>query len=135
MSETKDLAVNSGKDITVVQAEQLDQMNVVAKAVTKNIKKDRDKAEDLYAFMEDLIDINNDKSPGSREAMAKAVELKMKGTDQLIELLKIKAKLINPAKGVEVNINLGDYDEKRGSDTSSLISLVDDLKAETNENY
>ena len=127
MSETKGLTTEQQK-MTDVQVQQLDQMNIVAKAVTKNIKKDREKAEDLYAFMEDLIDINNDKSPGSRDAMAKAVELKMKGTDQLIELLKIKAKLINPAKGVEVNINLGDYDEKRGSDTNNLISIVDGLE-------
>ena len=80
--------------------------------------------------MQDLIDIDSDKSWATREAMSKALELKMKGTDQLIELLKIKAKLINPNKGVSVNVNLGDYDRKKGGDTSDLIDVTERLKKE-----
>jgi hypothetical protein len=65
--------------------------------------------------------------------MSKAMELKMKGTDQMIELLKVKAKLINPQKGLNVNINLGKFDDTKGGDTSELIDIVDQLDYEIDE--
>ena len=109
---------------------ELDQMNVIANKVVENINTDRDKSDEMYSFFQDLIDINGDKSGETRSAMTRALELKMKGTDQMLEILKVKAKLINPNKGSSININLGNYDEKRGSDTNDLIDLVESLKKE-----
>ena len=82
--------------------------------------------------MQDQIDVMSDKNPATREAMAKAVELKMKATDQMIELLKIKSKLLNPNKGSSVNINLGNFDPEKGSNTNDMITIVDNLEEDKN---
>jgi hypothetical protein len=93
------------------------------------VSDDRDRADELYDFMRDQIEIDGDKNPATREAMTKALDLKMKGTDQKIELLKIKAKLINPNKdGFNVNINLGNYDEQKGGDTNNMIDIANSFK-------
>lgn len=112
---------------------ELDQMNIIANKVVENINIDREKSDEMYSFFQDLIDINGDKSGETRTAMTKALELKMKGTDQMLEILKVKAKLINPNKGSSININLGNYDSKKGSDTNDLIDLVENLKRENNK--
>lgn len=128
--DNKELETQKENQIQNPQSEAIQQMNKLAKQVIGNIDTDRDKADELYDFMKDRIDIESDSSGGTREAMAKAVELQMKGTDQLINLLKIKAKLINPNKGTNININLGEYDEKRGSDTNQMIDIVESLQGE-----
>lgn len=117
------------------QSSQMDiaikQMNEITQFVVENIKDDRDKADELYDFMKDEIDISGDKNPASREAMAKAVELKMQGTTQMIELLKVKAKLINPQKAaLSVNVNLGKFDDNKGGNTSNMIDLVESIQFE-----
>lgn len=109
---------------------EIEQMNKVVEVVMDNIVSDRDTADELYAFMKDQIDIDGDHNPATREAMSKAIEHKMHGTDQLIEILKIKAKLINPNKGNNININLGEFDQKKGSDTGPMINIVENLKNE-----
>ena len=113
-----------------IQAKEIEQMNKVAKQVIVQVDDDRDKTDELYDFMRDQIEVDGDRNPATREAMAKALELKMKGTDQMIELLKIKAKLINPNKGTAININLGEYDQQRGGDTVSMIDIAQKLKKE-----
>ena len=117
-----------------IHAREIEQMNKVAKQVVGQVEDDRDKTDELYDFMRDQIEVDNDKNPATRDAMAKAMELKMKGTDQMIELLKIKAKLLNPNKGTNININLGDYDQQRGGDTNDMIDIAEKLRKETNGN-
>lgn len=137
--EIRDLQnVDKNKDLVAQEESPMDvavkQMNEVTEAVVTNIHDDRDKSDELYDFMKDEIDINGDKNPATREAMSKALDLKMKGTDQMIELLKVKAKLINPQKaGVSVNVNLGKFDDIKGGNTSSMIDLVENIQYEINE--
>ena len=128
--ESKELVEQkSEKSLLDVQKEQIDQMNMLAADVINQVHDDRDRADELYDFMRDQVDIDGDKNPATREAMAKALDLKMKGTDQKIELLKIKAKLINPQKdGFNVNINLGNYDDKKGGDTSGMIDIAEKFR-------
>lgn len=128
--ETKEVATTeSEKSLMDVQKEQVEQMNLIAQDVVNSVAEDRDRADELYDFMRDQIDIDGDKNPATREAMAKALDLKMKGTDQKIELLKIKAKLINPQKdGFNVNINLGNYDDKKGGNTNSMIDIAEKFR-------
>jgi len=120
------IAESSPMDIAIKQ------MNEVTTVIVENIKDDRDKADELYDFMKDEIDISGDKNPASREAMAKAVELKMQGTTQMIELLKVKAKLINPQKGFSINVNLGKFDDNKGGNTSNMIDMVESIQFEVN---
>lgn len=136
--ETKDLqTTDDNKDLVIAEESPMDiaitQMNEVSKAVVENIHDDRDKSDELYDFMKDEIDINGDKNPATREAMSKAMELKMKGTDQMIELLKVKAKLINPNKGISINIGLGKFDDKKGGNTSEMIDIVENIQYEVND--
>ena len=130
-NENKDLEPRKNNEIQEKnpQQEAIEQMNEVAKEVVTNIHNDRDKAQELYDFMKDRIDIEGDQSDGTRAGMSKALELQMKGSDQLIDLLKIKAKMINPNKGTNININLGDYDEKKGTDTTEMINIVERLNS------
>ena len=121
------------KELEIVEENPLakiyDQMSEIASVVVNNIADDRDKNDEMYDFMQSSIDIDGDKNPATRDAMAKAMELKMKGTDQMINLLRIKAKLINPNKpGFEVNINLGDYDKKKGGDTNEMIDIAEKFR-------
>lgn len=127
MADNKELAniEEQKKTLAEAHAKELEQMNKLAKEVMSNISNDREKSEELYEFMKDLIDQFDDKNPATREAMAKSVELRMKGTDQIIELLKVKGKMINPNKGTAVNINLGNYDEVRGGDTNDMIDIAE----------
>jgi len=123
--ESKDLEIQKNS-LLELQKQQIEQMNTIAKDVVDSVAQDRDRADELYDFMRDQIDVDGDKNPATREAMARALELKMKGTDQKIELLKIKAKLINPNKdGFNVNINLGEYDERKGGDTNPMIDIAE----------
>lgn len=137
--DIKDLQITGEeKDLVVSEENPMDvavrQMNEVSQVVVDNIKDDRDKSDELYDFMKDEIDINGDKNPATREAMARAMELKMKGTDQMIELLKVKAKLINPQKaGVSVNVNLGKFDDIKGGNTSDMIDIVENIQYEVND--
>lgn len=135
--ESKELQTNkenfSAEDD--IRTREIKQMDQVAKQVITQIDSDRDKSDELYDFMRDQVDIDGDRNPATRDAMAKAMELKMKGTDQMIELLKIKAKLINPNKsGLNVNINLGEYDTRKGGDTNDLISVAEKLRGEYSNN-
>lgn len=136
-TESKELQTTKENNIAPSEKSQMDialeQMNQVAQVVVENIKDDRDKNDELYDFMKDEIDINNDKNPATREAMSKAMELKMKGTDQMIELLKVKAKLINPSKGVNVNVNLGSYNDSKGGNTNEMIDIVENIDFEVGD--
>jgi len=130
MEETTDL-VEKETSLAEVQKQQIEQMNTIATDVVNSVSDDRDRADELYDFMRDQIEIDGDKNPATREAMTKALDLKMKGTDQKIELLKIKAKLINPNKdGFNVNINLGNYDEQKGGDTNNMIDIANKFRNE-----
>lgn len=132
MEENK-LPIQQEHSIIELQKQQLEQMNAIAQDVVESVSQDRDRADELYDFMRDQIDVDGDKNPATREAMARALELKMKGTDQKIELLKIKAKLINPQKdGMNVNINLGSYDEKKGSNTNEMIEIAEKFREQYN---
>lgn len=125
----KDLVTQQEKSLLDVQKQQIEQMNMIAQDVVESVSDDRDRADELYDFMRDQIDIDGDKNPATREAMTKALDLKMKGTDQKIELLKIKAKLINPQKdGFNVNINLGNYDTKKGGDTGEMMDIAEKFR-------
>ena len=138
MSETTSLQKSDNKELVEQPLSQMDiavqQMNEVTVLVVDNIKDDRDKSDELYDFMKDEIDVNGDKNPATREAMARAMELKMKGTDQMIELLKVKAKLINPQKAAfSVNVNLGKFDDNKGGNTSQMIDIVESIDFEINQ--
>lgn len=82
--------------------------------VIEFINDDREKAEIAYNYFMNRIEIQNDQKAATREAMTKALEIKTKAVDQLLELLNIQAKMAaarvsRTGQGaVNININTGE---------------------------
>lgn len=128
--ETKEVATKQST-LLDIQREQFEQMDVLTQDIIQNSDENNEKADEMYQYMKDLIDLESDKSDSTREMMGKALEIKVDSNSQKIELLKIKAKLLNPGKAqTSVNINLGDYDPSKGADTNSMIDIVEGLREE-----
>ncbi len=112
-----------------MKRQEIAEMEQLTKDIVDGANAANEKADEMYQYMSDLIEIDADKSPAAREMMGKAVELKLMSNMQKIEILKIRAKLLTPSSaGTNVNINLGDYDEKKGADTNSMIDIVESIK-------
>jgi len=60
------------------------------KTVVSMVMQDRQKADDLYNVFVPDVATGRDRSEGSKEAMTKAVELKISSAKNIIELLKLK---------------------------------------------
>jgi len=136
MSEEKNLEkkIESPPTILDIQRKQLEQMDSITQEIIKSSDETNDKADEMYQYMQDLIDLESDKSDSTREMMGKALEIKIESNNQKIEILKIKAKLINPGKAqTAVNINLGEYDPAKGADTNDMISIVEQLRKESDD--
>ena len=130
-TEKKEIVKNDQKDLL---SQQIEQMDEIAKDVLESVDSDRDRADELYDFMRDASEVEADKNPATREAMAKALDLKMRGTDQKIALLRLKTQLLNPNKGgININLNVpgsGEFDEKKGRNTNDFISIVENIENE-----
>ena len=60
------------------------------RTVVSMVMEDRQKADDLYNVFVPDVSTGRDRSEGSKEAMTKAVELKISAAKNVIELLKLK---------------------------------------------
>jgi hypothetical protein len=129
-----DLATQQNTDLMNAQAKSLEQMNQAAEVVVQQIQQDRDKADETIEFMKELIEIDNDKNSSTRDAIASLVNSKMVATGNLIRLLELKGKMLNPNKGLSVNINVGGkYDSEKGGDTNSMIDAVESMSLDIND--
>jgi len=59
-------------------------------SVVNMVMEDRDKADHLYNTFAPEVALGRDRSQASKEAMAKAIELKISSAKNIIELLKLK---------------------------------------------
>ena len=121
--------IQEQNNIMEMKRQEIAEMEQLTKDIVDGANAANEKADEMYQYMSDLIEIDADKSPAAREMMGKAVELKLMSNMQKIEILKIRAKLLTPSSaGTNVNINLGDYDEKKGADTTSMTDIVEGIK-------
>jgi len=60
------------------------------RTVVDMVMQDRDKADHLYNTFAPEVAMGRDRSEGSKEAMTKAIELKISSAKNIIELLKLK---------------------------------------------
>ncbi len=121
--------IEQGKDLMEVKRQEIAQMDELATDIVSGANEAVEKADEMYQYMSDLIEIDADKSDATRQMMGKALEIRIMSNAQKLELLKIKAKLINPGRaGTNVNINLGEYDDKKGADTNSMIDIVENIR-------
>lgn len=121
--------IEQGKDIMEIKKQELAQMDALSSDIVKGADDAVEKADEMYQYMSDLIEIDADKSDATRQMMGKALEIRIMSNAQKLELLKLKAKLLNPGRaGTSVNINLGEYDDRKGADTNNMIDIVDGLR-------
>lgn len=92
LSEVKDQI----KDIDVMEDED------VMKQILIMTQNDRKMADDLYKVFEQNVKLGMDRSEASKETMAKALELKILASKNLIEMMKVK----NSKKDTG-NVNIG----------------------------
>ena len=96
--ENKELEVvkDQIKDIDVMEDED------VMKQILIMTQNDRKMADDLYKVFEQNVKLGMDRSEASKETMAKALELKIMASKNLIDMLKVKN-----SKKETGNINIG----------------------------
>ena len=96
--ERKDLEVvkEQCKDIDVMEDED------VMKQILVMTQNDRKMADDLYKVFEQNVKLGMDRSEASKETMAKALELKILASKNLIDMLKVKN-----SKKDSGNVNIG----------------------------
>lgn len=121
--EKKDLVTPRKNEITEIDVTDDDEL---AKAFVKMTIEDRKDAENMYNIFAPEIVAGRDRSQGSKEALAKSLELKIAASKNMIELLKIRSK-----KDAGNNVNIGVFGEvmnqkKAGIDLSKIKDEFDE---------
>jgi len=121
MPEDKDLQL-SQKEIA-----SLDQ---VAKNIIAYSEDDRRKADDLYSYYQELI-TKGDSRGDTRMALAKSLELREMSVNNLIEILKLKARIIEKKLSFEIKREMLDrvdtalHGKRTGMDTNDMIKSLE----------
>jgi len=72
----------------------IEDINSVAETLVKMVQDDRSKADDIFKMFFTDIGFGKDRSDASKEALTRALELKIEASKNIIELLKVKTKLM-----------------------------------------
>lgn len=127
MSENNDLlAPKDAKDNPLVTQRELTDLDVIAQDVVRYSEDDRRKSDDLYKYYQSLIE-KGDKTGETRQSLAKSLELRENSVNNLVEILKLKTRIIEKKiqaemKNMENDQNQGNL---KGTDTSDIISSID----------
>jgi hypothetical protein len=70
----------------------IEDLNSIAENLVKMTKIDREQADQVFALFFARLGLNEDRSEASKEALTKALELKILASQNIIELLKIRSK-------------------------------------------
>lgn len=128
MSKNKEndiMNVNDDNDKTLVTQEELNNLDTIARDVINYSEDDRRKADALYKYYQQLID-QGDRLGETREGLAKALELKETSVSNLVEILKLKTRLMEKKIQAEMrNMESQSQGNKTGRDTSDWIQDID----------
>lgn len=120
------------KDLEITQKEIRD-LDTVAHNIVLYSEDDRRKADDLYSYYQELI-TGGDNKEATREGLAKSLELKEMSVNNLVEILKLKTRLLEKKIVLEIK-RQGNYEagpvgsmKRTGFNTSELISDIDGAK-------
>ena len=80
----------------------VEDINSIAENLVKMTMADRQKADKIFEMFFTALGMDKDRSEASKEALTRALELKIEASKNLIELLKIKTK----ANEMKTNIGL-----------------------------
>ena len=119
--------MNENKDLEKTKAEVV-KMDEMVQQIVIHSADDRLKADDLYNYYIQLI-ANGDTKDGTRIALAKSLELREASVNNLIEVLKLKTRLMEKQLLYEIKRqdigNIGVGKRNGGYDTTSLITEID----------
>jgi hypothetical protein len=93
--EDKVPETSSNKEIAKVKKDlelDVEDINSIAEGLVKMTSDDRKKADKIFEMFFTNLGLEKDKSQASKEALTRALELKIEASKNLIELLKIKTK-------------------------------------------
>lgn len=88
------------KDLQVSQ-DEITNLDKIAKDIVLYSEDDRQKANDLYKYYQELID-GGDSKGDTRMALAKSLELRETSVNNLIEILKLKTRLVEKKIALEM---------------------------------
>jgi len=94
------------------------------KFVLKTVLEDRSKADDLYNVFLPEVAQGRDRSTASKEAMAKAIELKISAAKNIIEMMKLKKQETRTSVGVFMGDAISS--KKAGINIQSIQDELDD---------
>lgn len=115
-------------EITISKRE-VQELDTIAKSVIAYSEDDRRKADQLFAYYQELI-ASGDTKGETREAMAKALQLKEESVGNLIEIMKLKSRLIEKKLQLEMkamSMEESDFGGGKGHDTTKIISSMEDV--------
>jgi hypothetical protein len=120
MEEDKDLQLNE-KEITSLDS--------VAKSIIAYSEDDRRKADSLYDYYQQLIQ-QGDSKESTRDGLAKSLELRENSVNNLIEILKLKARIIEKKLSFEIKKQMVEagsefHGKRSGFDSSNWIKSME----------
>lgn len=117
--DEKNLSKNDKKALEKTRndlAVDVEDINNIAENLVVMTTSDREKADKIFEMFFTSIGLDKDHSQASKEALTKALELKIEASKNLIELLKIKTKaqemktnigfVINSVPGKKAGLNI-----------------------------
>jgi hypothetical protein len=117
------------REVEQVSPREIAEMDNVAKEVIAYSEDDRRKSDQLYEYYQKLIDSGDTKGE-TRESLAKALELREKSVLNLIEILKLKTRLMEKKMSLESRrMMMEDFrnvgSKRSGRDHTDLIARLE----------
>jgi len=123
-----------GSELEVTKKE-VAELDVVVHNIVSYSEDDRRKADSLYEYYQELIS-QGDTKGDTRMALAKSLELKETSVQNLIEIMKLKTRLLEKKISYEIAREMKDVDNsgqrRAGFDSSVLITNIDTSGKEGN---
>lgn len=123
------MSINDGRELERTKNEIV-KMDEMAQQIIIHSADDRLKSDDLYSYYQTLIS-NGDVKGETRLALAKSLELREASVNNLIEVLKLKTRLMEKQLLYEIKRqdiehgSMGLGKRNSGYDTTRLISEID----------
>ena len=106
------------------------QIDAITSELMNMVKDDRAKADEVFDIMRDQIE-GGDKSMAVRETLARAVEIRVSCSQNLVELLKIKSSLKKVNKAVQINVGSETGTKVKGVSTKGLLKKMETININT----
>jgi len=118
--ETKELKTTESNDVEEVDVTENEEL---MQEVFNMTIEDRQKADDAYNIFAPVISQGKDHTTASKEAMMKAIELKIASAHNIIEMMKLNKKG-EPSVGIFMNNMIGE--KKAGINIKNISDEIDD---------